>query len=336
MPFLLNRQQRANHVGLATCIAFGALLVLHCHPVVGQMIYWTDGTNNTIQRATVDGENVVTLISGGLDRPDGIAIDPAAKKMYWTEWGGRIQRADLDGSNLELVVDVGGSPRDVALDLVNEKAYWIHASADGIQRANLDGTNVETVRDSHLFSGQTIAIDVSAGKLYWGGGGSVNRMNLDGTSEEFSVIADNGDIRQIDLDVLNESIYWTNTQFRFIAWDGFDGNGDGQNEILQTGDAEPFDVAIDTVNQVFFWTERTGVGSGSIKRSDFGGVNVVSIIQPTMMQPLGIAIGPPPDIPAAVPTASQWGLAVMVCLLLVTGILILRRRDVRSCEVPRT
>lgn len=67
-------------------------------------IYWTGWSTGNVQRANLDGTNVVQLVSG-LREPAGIALDLQNNKMYWGEaGGGRIQRANLDGSNVEPVV----------------------------------------------------------------------------------------------------------------------------------------------------------------------------------------------------------------------------------------
>ena len=67
-------------------------------------IYWTGWSTGNVQRANLDGTNVVQLVSG-LREPAGIALDLQNNKMYWAEArAGRIQRANLDGSNVEPVV----------------------------------------------------------------------------------------------------------------------------------------------------------------------------------------------------------------------------------------
>ena len=62
----------------------------------------------------LDGSNVQTLVSRGLENPRGIALDVTGGKMYWTDFGEvgtgarfgkeKIQRANLDGSNVETLV----------------------------------------------------------------------------------------------------------------------------------------------------------------------------------------------------------------------------------------
>ncbi len=283
-----------------------------------QMLYWTDGTDNAIRRATFDGGDVTTLISTGLDRPDGIAIDPVELKMYWAENGGRIQRADLDGSNIELLVNAGGTPRDVALDLPRQKLYWVEVTGDRIRRSDLDGRNIEIVNDTDVGQGTGIAIDSASGKVYWINV-AVSRMNLDGSSPEL-VHSDNGFPREIDLDLENGWLYWVNSQFQFIARATLP--GDVLENLAQVVPGVPGDVAVDPDNNQLFWTDRD---FSSIRRSDIGGDNMVTIVAEGITEPLGIAIGPAPETLPVIPTVSQWGLAVMVCMLLVAGTLALRR-----------
>ena len=47
-------------------------------------------------------------MTAGLLSPQGIVLDVAHRKMYWTDWGtDKIQRANLDGSGVEDVVTTG-------------------------------------------------------------------------------------------------------------------------------------------------------------------------------------------------------------------------------------
>src|ERR1700728_607371 len=76
---------------------------------------------------------VVSLNPDGSDRkvlvtdcryPDGIAVDVAAGRIYWTNMGnptandGSIERADLDGKNRKTIVPQGGTftPKQLQLE----------------------------------------------------------------------------------------------------------------------------------------------------------------------------------------------------------------------------
>ena len=67
-------------------------------------MYWTDwGTTPKIETAYMSGSQRRTLVSGNLRWPNGISIDFAAKKLYWTDAGkDRIERCNLDGTSREV------------------------------------------------------------------------------------------------------------------------------------------------------------------------------------------------------------------------------------------
>lgn len=68
---------------------------------VDQMIYWTY-PGGDLYRAKLDGSERQKL-AGGLNQPDGVAIDVDNRKLYWAEKG-RVSQANLDGSAIELLV----------------------------------------------------------------------------------------------------------------------------------------------------------------------------------------------------------------------------------------
>ena len=175
--------------------------------VSGGKIYWVSSEWNTttsawvggkIQSADLDGSNIQDLVTG-LDDPQGIALDIAGGKMYWTSqrgmnratntFTGKIQCADLDGSNIQDLVTGLEPPRGgIALDVARGKMYWTDWSK--IQCADLDGSNVRTlVPDLYNLSGG-IAVDVVGGKIYWidldpeheGRSGIIQCADLDGSN----------------------------------------------------------------------------------------------------------------------------------------------------------
>lgn len=66
-----------------------------------QMVYWTY-PGGDLYRAKLDGSQRQKL-AGGLNQPDGLAIDADNRKLYWAEKG-KISQANLDGSNIEVLV----------------------------------------------------------------------------------------------------------------------------------------------------------------------------------------------------------------------------------------
>ncbi len=65
------------------------------------------------------GSNQTTLISSGLDTPEGMALDWVARKLYWTNDispSDTIEVSELDGSN-RMVLMYGGmdTPNDIVV-----------------------------------------------------------------------------------------------------------------------------------------------------------------------------------------------------------------------------
>ena len=133
---------------LANFAATGQLFVSNggTHIVLDTLngkIYWLK--NQIVQgmaSGNMDGSGIVDdIISGGgvMTSPEGLAIDPAAGKLYWTDIGG-VWWSDLDGNNrVKIVTLPASSTRGIALDIAGGKMYF--GFQDKIMEAGLDGTN---------------------------------------------------------------------------------------------------------------------------------------------------------------------------------------------------
>ncbi|XP_033637821.1 sushi, von Willebrand factor type A, EGF and pentraxin domain-containing protein 1-like [Asterias rubens] len=76
------------------------------YPQLGYL-FWTDwGTKQTIERATLAGENRTVLVDDNIYFPNGITIDYTTDKIYWTDadpGGSRVEVCSLDGTNRRTV-----------------------------------------------------------------------------------------------------------------------------------------------------------------------------------------------------------------------------------------
>ena len=88
-------------------------------------VFWTDVIKKKIKRIPVRGKtrNVEDVISLGLRRPEGLAVDWVARKLYWTAPGdsdeqtSTIEVANLDGTNRKVLFwKKLGRPRAIAVD----------------------------------------------------------------------------------------------------------------------------------------------------------------------------------------------------------------------------
>ncbi|MCH8960289.1 MAG: hypothetical protein IH820_02975 [Bacteroidetes bacterium] len=179
---------------LLFCLSAGLLPTL----VYGQdKMYWIDAGADKIQRANLDGSGVEDLIVAVVADPFWMALDAAGGKMYWgaDPQGGEMQlfRANLDGTGRETLTGFStqSEPYDVALDLNAGKFYFTDRGGPTIRirTGNLDGTGVQFVF-SDLDSVSGIALDLAAGKIYWGDpvNGIIHRGNMDGSGDIEDVV----------------------------------------------------------------------------------------------------------------------------------------------------
>ncbi|MDE2925394.1 MAG: hypothetical protein OXT71_03245 [Acidobacteriota bacterium] len=286
----------------------------YCDQSAGK-IYWTlQGpeedelgepllTSGKIQRANLDGTEVVDLVTG-LDQPLGLALDLVGGKIYWVDvTGGKIQRANLDGTGVVDLVTGLDTNRTTDLALGGDKIYWTDLVTGKIQRANLDGSGV---RDLVTGLDRPLALALGGDKIYWthtGTGrrdGKIQRANLDGSGVRDLVT---GFDRPIFLALGGDKIYWTNNVTDTIQRANLDGSGMGD---LITGLDQPFGLALG--GDRIYWTG----GGGKIQRANLDGTGVRDLVT-GLDGPADLALdlgdqgadgNPPPDLVVASPSVS--------------------------------
>ncbi len=180
--------------------------------VPGDKIYWVSNWDGTIKTATLSAPVPISTLQtpvSGLSNPKGVAVDPAAGKMYYTENNdpgdniGELHQANLDGSgDIVLYSDQRAGLdylfNDLKLDLTNNKIYWSVGEVIGTfpgfgEIFSADLSNVSGTVTSFATPGQVVGIDldIAQGKIYWVDRGVVSaeparimRANLDGSSQE--------------------------------------------------------------------------------------------------------------------------------------------------------
>jgi hypothetical protein len=198
-------------------------------------------------------DRVVSLNPDGSDRkvivtecryPDGIAVDVAARHIYWTNMGnptandGSIERADFDGRNRTTIVGRGATftPKQVQLERKSGRLYWCDREGMRLMRANLDGSNIETLVDTSQGDPRPgpdatkwcvgVAIDVDGDKVYWTQKGPDN--------------AGQGRIFRAGIEIPT----------------GQTASNRADIEVLYDGLPEPIDLELDLNNRVMYWTDR--------------------------------------------------------------------------------
>ncbi|MEZ5964067.1 MAG: hypothetical protein R3F56_09505 [Planctomycetota bacterium] len=253
-------------------------------------MYFTGNGNgpDPIRSANLDG-SALQVVLPNLTSPQGIAIDPIGRKMYWTD-PPRVQRADLNGANIETLVTLtSGVPRAIAVDASAGRMYW--AAGSRIQGANLDGSNVQDLVTG-LNAATGIALD-NAGRMFWTDVNNdvIQSANLDGTNVQTVL---NQDGWGIAIDCAARQMYWTVTSGIRRA------NLDGSNvQTIVTGLTWSSAITVEGRDGKLYWSDRI---AQKVQRSDLDGSNVEDLVT-GVDTILGIAI----DLPGCNASWDRYG-----------------------------
>jgi len=307
--------------------------------VISKPLYYVDQTLEEIHRADVTNganSNIELLLTdasgaglGRMNYPQSVAVDYPGGKFYFVDAADKhISRANLDGSGYEELItsptNMVGPSHDIKLDLVNRKMYWNdHINSGGtIRRANMDGTpasvvaSIENIEGSSLLGDGHLAIDaagVMSGNvpmLYWmTGNGKIRRKPLSDTvdfgdpgSQGVELISSGiSGPKYMDLDLVNEKIYWAEYSGNVIARCDPDEVGGGSAEIEDwvTGLNNPSGIAVDVGAAGDGYVYWSSFGDDKIKRKPISAAagnatsNVEDIITTGLSSPTGVAIASP-------------------------------------------
>ena len=101
----------------------------------GGKVYWTEETSDNmgrIQSADLDGTNIQP-VKETIAVPYDIAFDAEKRRLYWTNFYGKIQRINVNGRDFKSNFITGlKEPRHIAFDVEKRRLHWTEMDADGI------------------------------------------------------------------------------------------------------------------------------------------------------------------------------------------------------------
>ena len=116
----------------------------------GQYVYWSDTTDQTINRIAVTGGTILVLAQSQYN-PVRIAVDDTY--VYWSNQLGEVcMRTVKDGTGTSEMAAAASSPYGVVLDAQN--VYWVN-QGDGTVRAAPKGVNSTSVVLADLLPGDS-------------------------------------------------------------------------------------------------------------------------------------------------------------------------------------
>ncbi len=181
--------------------------------VSGNKLYWTQMTGKkagTINSVNLDGDPETKELVSIRAVPRGIAVDPVAERLYWTNSQGWIQSSNLQGKARRNVIS-GGLEDPMGIAVGNGSVYW--TQGDGIvQAVNL---RTKAVRDVSTGMNPADGVAIFGNKVYWTemtgeNAGTINAANLDGTGAK-QLVSIRAVPRGIAVDPVAERLYWTNS-----------------------------------------------------------------------------------------------------------------------------
>jgi hypothetical protein len=248
---------------LATGFPLGAAVDLAVDGPGGHL-YWPQTNGSTIRRSNLDGTNIVDVIPDSFS-PEGVALDTAAGKLYWTE-NRSVFRANLDGSSpQELFVSQRSLDR-IEADPVADKLYFVERGPQGARLLASDMNANDAVEFAAADQILGLDLDETSGTLMWttltGTSAAIHcanlratgqcvssRIDVEGIVESVAADYDAGKVYWIDpnssvlrranLDGSNVQIVRTATASEYLGGLAIDRSDDGRQTIAYTGFTEP-------------------------------------------------------------------------------------------------
>uniref|UniRef100_UPI00398F174B low-density lipoprotein receptor-related protein 1-like n=1 Tax=Pristiophorus japonicus TaxID=55135 RepID=UPI00398F174B len=176
-------------------------------------IYWVDMGLSAISRAKRDQTWREDVVTNGIGRVEGIAVDWIAGNIYWTDQGfDVIEVARLNGSFRYVVVSQGlDKPRAITVHPKKGYLFWTEwGQYPRIERSRLDGTERSVLVNVSISWPNGISIDYLEDKLYWCDARTdkIERIDLE-TGENREVVLSNNNMDMFSVSVFEDYIYWS-------------------------------------------------------------------------------------------------------------------------------
>ncbi len=175
----------------------------------------------------LDGTNPRTLFTLPLAQwlPLGMSFHVPSNRLYWLDSAGstKLLSSNIDGTSAATLTPVPGFGRGCSID-ASGRVYF--TSNDSVYRCNADGTSLTPIFTSAVPSTSGAPrVDATNGHVYFGTGGRILRMNLNG-GEVKTIVTGASIVRAISLDISAGLIYWidSDTHTDFVGRARLDGS----------------------------------------------------------------------------------------------------------------
>ena len=189
-------------------------------------------TSGQVLEFTADGKQQRVVVPSQ-SLPDGITVDSAAQRMFWTCMGvpgkedGALYSANLDGTDIQTLIPPGkiNTPKQLTIDRAAGQLYFADREGLRVYRCKVDGSDLETLVSNGSPESPPdptkwcvgIAVAPKFGKFYWtqkgpskGGHGRIFSASIANGDDDVRCIV-SGLPEPIDLEVdeASSTLYWT-------------------------------------------------------------------------------------------------------------------------------
>jgi hypothetical protein len=207
-------------------------------------------------------------------------------KIYWGNQNTDIiyQANASDFSSLLSPVSAT-NPNGIAFYNANPTNPLFFASGNVIYKNNVGSSSIGIITTTGQFN-RGLAIDYVAKKIYWAnqGEGFIKRANLDGTSQE-SVLTGLTNPWDIELDLVNSKIYWTEDQAAGNIKRANMADGSSVESVITN--IQSLGVAVDPLRGKIYYTDFTGK---KVHSANLNGTGVTSVVSTGLLGPSDIDV----------------------------------------------
>jgi DNA-binding beta-propeller fold protein YncE len=260
----------AHGVVLAVFVAAMVIALAAVPAALGaDSVYWGNTVASKLSFVALNASTAGDLVTTGatVSGPQGVALDPAAGRIYWANAVGKISFANLNGSgggDLGTGGATVSTPAGVALDSAAGRIYWANTVGNKISYANLNGSGGGnlTTTGATVDAPEGVALNPATGRIYWANlfGNKISYANLNGSGGgdlSTSGATVNGPAG-VALDPAAGRIYWANADDNRISFANLSGSGAGDFLISGATVNVPVGVALDPGAGRIYWANQNG------------------------------------------------------------------------------
>ncbi|XP_022692321.1 low-density lipoprotein receptor-related protein 2-like isoform X2 [Varroa jacobsoni] len=218
------------------------------------VIYELNPIDKSLQELSMTAGQV-----GGLDFHYG------RREIFWTMLENRtihsLRLGDDEGDKKQerspVLVPFAWNPVAIAVDWVSNKLYVADNLGQKIDVMQFDGLNHAIVLSRNLTNLQDIAVDPSAGYMFFSDGDHLERADLDGFNRRI-IVTSLFRVNGLTLDRIKKLVIWCDSQLDEIVAVDYDGNR--KHTILRGSTKVPSANKMTLFENKIYWTDATKQG----------------------------------------------------------------------------